>query len=211
MTQAGTLGRPAGAMHADRRRTTFRPQAGQILAGQVIQNPLDHAQRHSGFASFRWRGKSQSLHCLRWRVFDTRDNPNRSSALRAGLHINLENPLEALRPSHRRALFGRRALLFLSRLDRPGTPAPAGRCDPRPVDFVDWYNHQHKHRGINYVTPHQRHTGQDIEILAKRYAVYQAARDQHPQRWSGDIRDWSPVGTVWLNPEKEEQPKRRAA
>lgn len=78
-------------------------------------------------------------------------------------------------------------------------------------DFVDWYNHQHKHRGINYVTPHQRHTGQDIEILAKRHAVYQAARDRHPQRWSGDTRKWSPVGTVWLNPEKEERPGKQAA
>lgn len=42
--------------------------------------------------------------------------------------------------------------------------------------LVDWYNHQHKHRGINYVTPHQRHSGKDIEILAKRHVVYQQAR-----------------------------------
>ena len=78
-------------------------------------------------------------------------------------------------------------------------------------DFVDWYNHQHKHRGINYVTPQERHNGQDVEILAKRHAVYQAARDRHPQRWSGDTRNWSPIGTVWLNPEKEKQPEKQAA
>jgi len=77
--------------------------------------------------------------------------------------------------------------------------------------FVDWYNHQHKHRGINYVTPHQRHTGQDIEILAKRHAVYQKARERHPQRWSRDTRNWSRVGTVWLNPEKETRPELQAA
>ncbi|QKK01917.1 MAG: hypothetical protein HND55_04125 [Pseudomonadota bacterium] len=99
--QAGTLGRPAGAMHADRRRTTFRPQAGQILAGQVIQYPLDHAQRHSGFASFRWRGKSQSLHCLRWRVFDARDDLDRATATRAGFDVDLKHSLEPLRPAHR--------------------------------------------------------------------------------------------------------------
>jgi putative transposase len=64
---------------------------------------------------------------------------------------------------------------------------------------------------VSWIFPHQRHTGQDIEILAKRHAVYQAARDRHPQRWSRDTRNWSPVGTVWLNPEKEEQRKRRAA
>jgi len=78
-------------------------------------------------------------------------------------------------------------------------------------EFVEWYNHQHKHRGINYVTPHERHTGQYVEILAKRHAVYQAARDRHPQRWSGETRNWSPVGTVWLNPEKEKQPENQAA
>ena len=77
--------------------------------------------------------------------------------------------------------------------------------------FVDWYNHQHKHRGINYVTPHQRHSGQDVEILARRHAVYQAARERHPQRWSKDTRNWSPVGAVWLNPEKDKQPESRAA
>lgn len=77
--------------------------------------------------------------------------------------------------------------------------------------FVEWYNHQHKHRGINYVTPHQRHTGQDTEILARRHTVYQEARDRHPQRWSGDTRHWSPVGTVWLNPEKEKQPEGQVA
>jgi putative transposase len=77
--------------------------------------------------------------------------------------------------------------------------------------FVEWYNHQHKHRGINYVTPHQRHEGQDVEILARRHGVYQAARDRHPQRWSGDTRNWSPVGAVWLNPDKETQPESQAA
>ena len=77
--------------------------------------------------------------------------------------------------------------------------------------FADWYNHQHKHRGIKYVTPDQRHSGQDVEILARRHAVYQAARERSPQRWSGDTRDWSPVGAVWLNPEKETQPENQAA
>ena len=89
----------------DRRRAAFRPQAGKSLAGQVIQDPLDHAQRHSGFASFRWRGKPQSLHCLRWWVFDTRDDRDRSSALRTDLHIYLKNPLEAQRSGCRQGRF----------------------------------------------------------------------------------------------------------
>ena len=66
-------------------------------------------------------------------------------------------------------------------------------------------------RGINYVTPHERHIGQDAAILARRHALYQAARDRHPQRWSRDTRNWSPTGAVWLNPEKENHPMSQAA
>ena len=77
--------------------------------------------------------------------------------------------------------------------------------------FVAWYNHQHKHRGINDVTPHERHTGQDAAILARRHDVYQKARERHPQRWRRDTRNGSPTGAVWLNPEKENQPMTQAA
>lgn len=44
------------------------------------------------------------------------------------------------------------------------------------AEFAHWYNHVHRHSGIQYVTPHQRHTGQDIEILRKRRQVYEEAR-----------------------------------
>jgi len=69
--------------------------------------------------------------------------------------------------------------------------------------FVYWYNEQHRHSEIRYVTPAQRHAGQDHAILARRHALYQIARAQHPARWSGNTRNWQPVGSVWLNPEKE--------
>ena len=42
--------------------------------------------------------------------------------------------------------------------------------------FVQWDNHGHRHSGIRYVTPAQRHTGQDGPVLAARHAVYQDAR-----------------------------------
>ena len=61
------------------------------------------------------------------------DDLNRSSALRAGLHINLENPLEVLRPLHRRALLGRCAVFGLGWLCGLRTPTPTGRRDPGPV------------------------------------------------------------------------------
>ena len=70
--------------------------------------------------------------------------------------------------------------------------------------FVDWYNDEHCHSGIKFVTPSQRHEGLDVEILAKRHEVYQAAKANNPSRWSGETRNWQPVGEVTLNPDKVE-------
>jgi putative transposase len=50
----------------------------------------------------------------------------------------------------------------------------------------------------------QRHTGEDKVILAKRHALNLAARAVHPERWSGDTRNWHPVTLVSLNPERRE-------
>jgi hypothetical protein len=69
--------------------------------------------------------------------------------------------------------------------------------------FVDWYNHEHRHSGIRYVTPVQRHCGQDRGLLSARQALYQAARASNPRRWSGLTRNWAPVGVVTLNPERD--------
>jgi putative transposase len=69
--------------------------------------------------------------------------------------------------------------------------------------FVDWYNHEHLHSAINFVTPEQRHQGLDEMILAKRKQVYEQAKSNHPERWSGNTRNWEPVKAVYLNPEKE--------
>ena len=68
--------------------------------------------------------------------------------------------------------------------------------------FVRWYNTEHRHSAIRFVTPEARHRGEDRPLLASRHAVYQAARDKHPARWSGETRNWQPVGSVWLNPER---------
>ena len=68
--------------------------------------------------------------------------------------------------------------------------------------FVRWYNHEHRHGGIRYVTPAQRHAGHDKDILQARHDVYTAAKQRNPQRWSGPTRDWSHIGIVTLNPER---------
>jgi putative transposase len=70
--------------------------------------------------------------------------------------------------------------------------------------FIHWYNTEHRHSRIRFVTPAQRHQGQDITLLAKRHAVYQQARERHPERWAGDTRNWTPIGDVTLNPERLE-------
>ncbi len=69
--------------------------------------------------------------------------------------------------------------------------------------FVHWYNHDHRHSGIRYVSPAQRHAGEDAAILAARHEVYLQARARNPQRWSGTTRNWAPIGAVTLNPERD--------
>ncbi len=70
--------------------------------------------------------------------------------------------------------------------------------------FVRWYNTEHLHSGICFVTPMDRHEGRDTEILEKRHRIYEAARRRRPDRWTGSTRDWSPAGEVYLNPERHE-------
>jgi putative transposase len=69
--------------------------------------------------------------------------------------------------------------------------------------FVQWYNHEHHHSGIKYVTPVQRHQGEDQAILKQRKQVYEKAKKQHPERWSGETRNWEHEAMVKLNPVNE--------
>jgi transposase InsO family protein len=71
------------------------------------------------------------------------------------------------------------------------------------AEFVRWYNVDHRHSGIRYVSPQQRHAGDDQAILAARHALYMQARAAHPARWSGNTRNWSHIGAVTLNPERD--------
>lgn len=71
--------------------------------------------------------------------------------------------------------------------------------------FVQWYNQEHRHSQIRFVTPAQRHVGEDVEILAQRQKVYEKARQKNPARWSGKTRNWEPVAEVTLNPVKNEE------
>ena len=68
--------------------------------------------------------------------------------------------------------------------------------------FVRWYNEDHQHSGIRFVTPEQRHNGAAHKIVEQRKQVYQKARAQHPERWSQNLRNWDLPTEVWLNPER---------
>ena len=72
------------------------------------------------------------------------------------------------------------------------------------LSFTRWYNNEHKHSQLNFVTAHQRHTGEDRQVLAKRKQTMQQAKEANPIRWgSQDIRNCEPVGPTTLNPVKE--------
>ncbi len=77
--------------------------------------------------------------------------------------------------------------------------------------FVVWYNEIHRHSGLKFITPAERHNGQAQEILRRREQVYEKAKNSHPERWSGRTRNWHLEDEVWLNPERQTQGARMAA
>lgn len=85
------------------------------------------------------------------------------------------------------------------RPDFPGAFATIDAARAWVLAFVRWYNHSHRHRNLKFVSPAQRHLGEDRAIFVKRIAVYEAARAKHPERWRGNIRNWSLPNIVWLN------------
>lgn len=97
--------------------------------------------------------------------------------------------------------------LFRTLKYRPGYPSGpfSGLADAQAwvSKFVRWYNETHLHSGIGFVTPADRHAGHDRALLARRRAVYEAARKAHPERWSGAARAWTAPEVVVLNPSKE--------
>jgi transposase InsO family protein len=72
------------------------------------------------------------------------------------------------------------------------------------TELEHWYNDQHRHSAIGFVTPSQRHAGADKALLETRKTLYEKARDAHPERWSKQARDWSRIDRVHLNPDTPE-------
>jgi len=93
--------------------------------------------------------------------------------------------------------------LFRTLKYRPGYPVNgfADLTEARQwvLQFVRWYNREHRHSALRFVTPEQRHSGADVAILAQRHTLYQQAKAERPERWSGATRDWRRPGPVTLN------------
>ena len=79
------------------------------------------------------------------------------------------------------------------------------------LQFVRWYNEEHLHSALKYVTPGQRHRGLDKDLLASRRQLYERARERSPQRWSAGLRDWRLADAVYLNPEREQAHRQKMA
>jgi transposase InsO family protein len=73
--------------------------------------------------------------------------------------------------------------------------------------FQKWYNEEHRHSALKFVTPGQRHRGEDKAILNQRTALYAAVKAARPERWSGNFRNWNRPEMVSLNPQKSTQCK----
>ena len=117
---------------------------------------------------------------------------------RLGITASFSRPRVSDDNAYAEALF--RTLKYSPGFPRQGFATLAAARDWVQA-FANWYNTVHRHRGIQYVTPQQRHSGEDVAILRQRHALYQAAQRQHPTRWSGDTRNWGHIREVWLNPE----------
>lgn len=68
--------------------------------------------------------------------------------------------------------------------------------------FTHWYNEKHRHSALKFVTPGQRHRGEDRGILIQRALIYEAAKAKRPERWSANCRNWKLPTVITLNPTK---------
>jgi transposase InsO family protein len=71
--------------------------------------------------------------------------------------------------------------------------------------FVRWYNEEHLHSSVRFVTPSDRHEGYEQNLLENRERVYAEAKTRRPNRWARNTRNWTRVATVTLNPLPEQE------
>jgi putative transposase len=73
-------------------------------------------------------------------------------------------------------------------------------------EFFEWYNYEHYHSGIGWLTPESVHYGEAEEILRKRKEVLRQACSLHPERFVRGIPKPPSLPTeVWINPPSREE------
>ena len=79
------------------------------------------------------------------------------------------------------------------------------------TELVHWYNDEHRHSAISFVTPAQRHAQVDVLMLQVCEQVYERAWEKNPQLWSAQTRDWHFIEVVHLNPDSPQIKEAEAA
>lgn len=70
--------------------------------------------------------------------------------------------------------------------------------------FFQWYNHEHRHSGINRLTPESLHYGKAITVLQNRDEVLAQAFAKHPERFKNQAPSAGDLPkAVWINPPKK--------
>jgi putative transposase len=74
-------------------------------------------------------------------------------------------------------------------------------------EFFPWYNNEHRHSGIAYLTPAQVHYGRAQEVLDARHRLLLAAAARHPERFvRGAPKRIEAPSAVWINPPAPTEP-----
>jgi len=85
----------------------------------------------------------------------------------------------------------------------PGVFASISDAREWMASFINWYNTEHQHSGIGYVTPEEHHSGRSSSIFASRNEVIKAAWENHPERWVNKIMTWGAEQPVILSAGKK--------
>lgn len=72
-------------------------------------------------------------------------------------------------------------------------------------DYFHWYNHEHRHSGIGYMTPANVHQGLAEAVYTARQEILDRAFQARPERFSkGQPKPPAMPGPAWINPPKKE-------
>jgi putative transposase len=98
------------------------------------------------------------------------------------------------------------------RPDFPGRFGSYEDCEAHCQRFFGWYNQQHRHSGIAYLTPEDVHYNRAEAVIAQRQQVLDQAKRDRPERFiKGPIHPPLPK-QVWINnPTKAAPPVIQAA